>query len=194
MVFSSIMLVSKSGIGMFRHLPGDDHSIEAIYDRRQIELSVSSLHLCDVDGPLLIGPICRKVSIDEVGWGIGDLSSIGIVAISSVHAFGCKPFLCHQISDNLFGYYDAMCIAQHQPDSAISVPALVVLIYLNDTRTQFSMYVGSTEMRLAVIGATLLQIESSQEHWQSEALRQVIDYQCLFAVAQAFRVCTRTYY
>lgn len=69
--------VGKPSVGMARHPPEDCHPIKAVYDRRQVESFIESFHLRDVGGPLLVGPVYRKVLLDAVGWGIGYLFSVG---------------------------------------------------------------------------------------------------------------------
>ena len=48
------------------HFKSDDLTVEAVEDRRNIELPVSALNLCDISKQLLQWFVCTEVSLDQI--------------------------------------------------------------------------------------------------------------------------------
>ena len=66
--------VDEVGIGMAAYAPAHHHPIEAVDDRRQIDLARRDLELRNVGKPLLIWCRCLEVTIEKVVWRRADLS------------------------------------------------------------------------------------------------------------------------
>ncbi|MPN27915.1 hypothetical protein SDC9_175349 [bioreactor metagenome] len=56
--------------------PAHHHPVEAIDDRRQVDLACRDLELRDVGQPFLVGGCCLEVTVDDVLWCRADLAQV----------------------------------------------------------------------------------------------------------------------
>lgn len=68
--------MSTASVGARANGPAHHHAVEAIDDRRQVNLAGGDLELCDVREPLLIGCRSLEVAVDDVLWCWTDLPQV----------------------------------------------------------------------------------------------------------------------
>lgn len=120
--------------------PAHHHPVEAIDDRRQVDLTRRYLELRDVGEPFLVGGCSLEVTVDDVLWCRADLAQVR--RIPSPLGF-CNDYalLLHQPLYHLFGDR-ALLPSQRGLQPAVAAAAVVRLEDFSDRTTRREVLVA----------------------------------------------------
>ena len=169
-------------IGACANRPTDDHAIETVDHRRQINLPCRDMEFRDVREPLFVGSRRLKIAINEVLRGGTDFSNIRTIPAA---LWSCRNVtrLLHQASHDLLRNKHAPS-AQLGLNPPIAVGAMGFLEDFGDRRTYFGIFIGSAYRGPMVEIGTARQVEPIKQLSQGILRSQGVNQRRLLLVAQ----------
>ena len=156
--------VRQLGGGARPDRPSRQEAVEAVQDRREVDLAGGDLELGDVGEPQLIGRVGVEVAADQVLGRLAHLADVGAVLALLLAVDDLQAVLAHDAPDHLLRHdHRLLALAQLGVHVAVAAGVLDAVEYLGDQDAQLGVLVAGGDGAALVVVAAPGQLQARQQ-------------------------------